>query len=76
MNTRRLTCTYRHANACNTPVTKSLSELPFKPSRYITNMTQVMLSSYITLAAPENIKACPELGPTNVILLIRESGKD
>lgn len=43
---RRLTCHYRHANACNTPITKGLSVLPFKPLRYITDVTQVMLSSY------------------------------
>lgn len=36
---RRFTCNYRCANACNTPVTKGLSALPFKPLRYITDMT-------------------------------------
>lgn len=58
---RRFTCNYRYANACNTPIIRGLSALPFKPLRYITDMTQVMFSSYITFTAPENIRACPEL---------------
>lgn len=33
---RRFACNYRCANACNTPVTKGLSALPFKP---LTDMT-------------------------------------
>lgn len=76
INTKRFTCTYRRANTCSTAITKGLSALPFKPLRSITGMTQVMLSSYITFTAPEDIRACPELGPITALLHIRESGKD
>lgn len=72
----RFTCNYSCTNACNTHITNGWSELPFKPLRYITVMTQVILSTYITFTASENIRACPELGPTTAVLHIRESGKD
>lgn len=60
------TCTYyRCANACNTVITKGLSALPFKPLRCINGTIQVVVDSYTTFTAPENIRACPELGPNS-----------
>ena len=73
---RRFTCNYRSANICNTSITKDLSALPFKHLRCTTNMTQMMLSSCIAFTAPEDIRACPKLGPTTAVLHIRENRKD
>lgn len=73
---RGFTCNYSYVMAIALLLLRSLSALPFKPLRYVTDKTQVMLSSYITCTSPETITTCLEPGPSTAVLLMRDSGKD